>query len=332
MTQELAPFFPNNHVQALIDDLVNVQSWSDFERRFLLGTGKSTNTNSTYLTACKQFYEFTGGLHPMQAGTPEWVEQWYDALPPDLATRSVKVAALRFMFRRIVERFPAYRDPFSVMDPDLTRKLSRCKKNVSEKDALTETEYRALLSMLQADTSLRGLQDYALIRLAVTSGMRAAELVSLRWENLSNSEGIWKATFIGKGDKMRTIQLEAESVQAAVVAFSGRFGRKPVSFDHVLQGTHTGRSTGDGISKSAVHLRIKAIAARARRAGILRENLAVSTHTMRHTCATRLVGAGVPLDAVQRHLGHSSINTTAVYLHNSVNIESYWTAIAGEAS
>lgn len=38
-------------------------------------------------------------------------------------------------------------------------------------------------------------------------------------------------------------------------------------------------------------------------------------HTMRHTCATRLVSAGVPLKAVQTWLGHGVIESTMVYAH-----------------
>ena len=39
-------------------------------------------------------------------------------------------------------------------------------------------------------------------------------------------------------------------------------------------------------------------------------------HDLRHTCASWLVAAGVPLPVVQAHLGHESINTTiAAYRH-----------------
>ena len=327
---DLQAYFPNQSMQRLADDLLNVQTWDDFQRRFLLGTGKAAATNRTYLTACRQFHEFTGGLHPMQAGTPEWIEQWYDSLPTDLNTRSVKVAALKFMYKRIVERFPAYASPFDVMDETLKRKLSRTKRDESEKDALSEREYRGILAMLRAEDGLKSAQDYALVRLGVTSGMRAAELAGLRWENITEAEGQYRATFTGKGSKVRTIQLEPEAVRSCRRAFRARFGRKPQGSDYVLNGLATGRGNGSGITKSGIHVRLKAIIARAKAQGIVRANLHVSTHTLRHTCATRLVGAGVPLDAVQRHLGHSNLATTAIYLHNAVDLAPVWDRIAGE--
>lgn len=47
----------------------------------------------------------------------------------------------------------------------------------------------------------------------------------------------------------------------------------------------------------------------------------VSTHTLRHCCATHLLEAGVSIRAVQNFLGHSSLQTTTVYLHLTTDEE-----------
>ena len=52
----------------------------------------------------------------------------------------------------------------------------------------------------------------------------------------------------------------------------------------------------------------------------------VHTHTFRHSYATHLIEAGVPVRHVQDYLGHDTLNSTMVYLHLTTagNVESYW--------
>lgn len=52
----------------------------------------------------------------MQAGTPEWIEQWYDSLKVDLNSKALRIRGLKFMYKKIGERFPFYTNPFNIMN------------------------------------------------------------------------------------------------------------------------------------------------------------------------------------------------------------------------
>ena len=331
----LASYFPSQSMATLAEDLVNVKTWEDFARRFLLGEGKSPHTTAAYLTYCRQFYNFTGGLHPMMAGTAAYIESFYDSLfkTRDLNTCALAVSSLRYLYKKICERFPAYVNPFNTMDKKLKAKLSRTKKDEAERDSLTAKEYRAMLGMLRQDGSYRGMLDYALFRFGVTSGLRAAELCGLTWGMIAeDDEGRAKATFIGKGSKRRTVQVEPEALTICRRVFKARWGRAPKPTDYVFNSSATGTTAGRaGISKPTIHLHIKAIIERGKAQGLIRSNLYFSTHTMRHSAATLWLEAGIDIYSVKEALGHSSLSTTARYLHNRQDMGAAFKKMEGAA-
>ena len=307
------------------DDLA-IDSWADFERRFLLGTGKSKETIKTYMVACKAFFDFTGGLHPVQAGTPEWIEQYYDSLDKlDLNTKVLRMRSLKFMYKRIEEKYPFASNPFNDMDEKLNKKLFRSRKDEADKGALQMDEYRAILKVLDKDKSVLGRFTYGLFRFAVATGLRAHELCLIKWQNFNVTADDLTITFTGKGAKTATIQVEQEAYQACIKAFKVRFNRKPKPEDYVFNSLTT-----VGISKATIHLRMMAIADMAKKAGIMRQNLDFSTHTLRHTTASRLLELGVDLESLRKHMRHSSLATTQRYLDNRTDLREYWAKLNGE--
>jgi len=97
-------------VQSIFD---SIRSFEDLKREFLLGEGLSRNTYRNYLQAVKRFYEFTGGLHPLQV-RPADIECFYDHVSErvDRATAALHVAGLKKFYAGVKHRVPGYVGPF----------------------------------------------------------------------------------------------------------------------------------------------------------------------------------------------------------------------------
>ena len=190
-------------------------------------------------------------------------------------------------------------------------------------------EYRSLLSMLRKDDSLKGKQNYAMVRFLVVSGLRAFEACSLRWKQINETDQGYRVTVCGKGHKTATITVEdRESILALRRAFRARWDRTPKGEDLVLHSLPTGRGgTKEGITTSTLYTRSKAIIKAAQDAGIIRANLSFSTHGFRHTTATLLVEAGIDVHSVQAHMRHSNLDTTAGYLHTEADKSDAWAKV-----
>jgi site-specific recombinase XerD len=310
-TTDLQRYFPNQQV-ANLHRLLDVHSWEDFRREFLLGEGRASNTIAAYETAAKQFYDFTGKLHPMQAGTPERIEAFYDSLLSrglKLDTACLKIRGLRYLYKRIAEKVPFFESPFNIIHETLSRKLNRTTKDVAERDSLTKREYTAICRLLEGDTSPIALRRYALFRFGCTSGLRAQEMVNLDWSMIQDVEGELRLTFIGKGSKRRTVPVDRAAYSALKRAYEGNTDyRTRLPSDRIFDR-----------SKVTIHTDVKAIQELAKAAGAMRGNLHFSTHVLRHTAATLWLETGVKLDVVQRWLGHASLATTQRYLHSRVD-------------
>ncbi|WP_322509421.1 tyrosine-type recombinase/integrase [Anaerolinea sp.] len=146
-----------------------------------------------------------------------------------------------------------------------------------------------------ADTPTRrrlAVRDWALVVFLLNTGLRIAEVCALMLEDVQLGERSgWVVVRGGKGNKNRRVPLNAE-VRRALRAWLDERGEVMGSvFDLTPSGAY------------------RRLAEMGRRAGI-----AVHPHTLRHTLAKNLVDAGVGLHEVAALLGHSSLNTTRVYV------------------
>lgn len=179
-------------------------------------------------------------------------------------------------------------------------------------EPLTAEEVRALIAAVPGKGPL-GVRNRALIALLWRSGLRISEALALRPADVDECEGTVRVTN-GKGSKARVAVIDSEALGylrawLEVRRRAGINGRGPI-FCSVADGAKGQgvRQPGQPLASSYVRALLPKLA---ERAGIEKR---VHAHGLRHSHATELVAAGVPLHVIAGQLGHASTATTDAYL------------------
>ena len=297
------------------DMLQSIRTWDDIEDTFLRARGLSPQTYNSYSTSAKQFFDFTGGLHPFQV-RPAHIERWFDDMVKRIDRNSavLRIRGLTAFFRGIEEEVLFFTSPFKVMSKILLRKLNKGRKGNRKKKALAKGEFRGLLKWLKGQATNKSRCNYAIVYMLGSSGLRAAELLQLRWKDLSFFEGSWTAQFIGKGDKDAEQELYTGAVEAALDYFRKQFKREPVPEDKLFW-TIPGFA-GDQLRPmeyQTLYRRIVNIGKAARENGIIKREMVFSPHLLRRTYATLLYREGMGIKGIQEKTRHASVDTLMKY-------------------
>jgi len=145
------------------------------------------------------------------------------------------------------------------------------------------------------------LFNHALFYLLAHGGLRRSELLNLRTGDCDFGCDRVRVRS-GKGNRDRVIPMTGQLKQALLDYLTVR---EPSTTDHLLL------YKGNAISPQIVYNRLKTFS---RLAGITD----VTPHQLRHTLATLLINKGMPIESLQKFLGHQNINETLVYakVHN----------------
>ena len=146
------------------------------------------------------------------------------------------------------------------------------------------------------------LRDRAMMELMYSSGLRLAELVSLKPGDVDEADGTVRVT--GKGAKTRVVPVGRYAL-AALRAW--RTAREALAAPN--SGALFVTARGKPLGPRAVQLRLRAWA---RRQGIA---AGVHPHLLRHSFASHLLESSGDMRAVQELLGHANISTTQIYTH-----------------
>ena len=145
-------------------------------------------------------------------------------------------------------------------------------------------------------------------QLLLETGCRIGEMHSINWDDI-RGKTLWIWGVKSKGRKTRSMLLTDKALE--VLAELGKDGKKGPIFKSSCKKVGI---KWTGVGMSVVQLQ-KVFKECKNRAGF-EEDEELTPHCLRHTCATRLVNAGVHARTIQSWLGHKDITTTLLYMHD----------------
>ena len=248
--------------------------------------GLRSHTQHDYIRFVRGFAAFLG--RSPDTATAEDIRQFQvhqrdsGVQPP---TINSSVSALRFFFTVTLDR------------PDLSRRLVLARFPRKLPDVLSVEEVGQLLE------AAPGAKYKAILGTAYGAGLRVSEVASLKIDDIDSTRMLIRVEQ-GKGRKDRNAMLSPQLVTLLRLWWKeGR--RRGVMLPHGW--LFPGRSPADPISTRQIN---RAIHEAAEAAGIRKR---VSPHTLRHSFATHLLEQDVDIRVIQVLLGHSKLDTTALY-------------------
>ena len=212
-------------------------------------------------------------------------------------TAARKLAAIRTAYRFFVR--------VGLMEANPAQAVTAPKLPKGLPDVLSIPEVAALVEAPDLSEPL-GVRDRAVLETLYSSGLRAAELVGLRFEDVDFDHAMLRV--LGKRNKERIVPVGSMALAAVreYLAVRPSLGdpEHPFLFVNHRGGKLTTRSVQRILEK---YVRM-----------ILPARREVSPHTLRHTFATHMLDAGADLRVVQELLGHASLSSTQIYTHVSL--------------
>lgn len=202
--------------------------------------------------------------------------------------------------RRILSSFFSWLEDEDYIVKSPVRRIHKVKTAKTVKDTLSDENLEVL-----RDTC-GDIRNLAIIEMLTSTGVRVGELVKLNREDIDFNER--SCIVLGKGNKEREVYFDARTKLHLQEYLDIRSDNDSALF----------------VSKNAPHTRLT-IGAIQRIVQMLGEQAGISKvhpHKFRRTLATRAIDKGMPIEQVQRLLGHQKIETTMHYaMVNQSNVK-----------
>lgn len=276
---------------------VRFENYLKYEKQY------SAHTLKAYSRDLAQFYDFVQvefdleGLKAKHYHIRAWI---VSMMQQEVTSRTInrKISVLRSYFRFLQKTQERSDNP---TDKIISPKIGKTLPTV-----LHTYQLDMLFSEVAFPEGFQGVRDRLLLKLLYATGMRNAELVNLQVRNIDFSAKSLKVK--GKGSKERLVPLIPELLRDIKEYLLLRAD----VFEEMDEEYLVLKDDGQKVYPKFVY-------------NLVRKYLAQVTslqkkgpHTLRHSFATHLCDEGADLSAIKNLMGHASLASTEVYLHNSI--------------
>ena len=202
--------------------------------------------------------------------------------------------------RRILSSFYAWLEDEDIVIKSPVRRIHKVKSGSVVKDTFSDEELEIIRD------NCDNVRDLAMIDLLSSTGMRVGELVNLNRGDVDLNQR--ECIVLGKGDKQRMVYFDART--------------KLHLEEYLSERTDSNESLFVSLNKPHSRLSIGGIESRIKSIGKHSNLDGVHPHKFRRTMATQAIDKGMPIEQVQRLLGHVRIDTTLQYaMVNQSNVK-----------
>lgn len=202
--------------------------------------------------------------------------------------------------RRVLSSFFSWLEDEDYIIKSPVRRIHKIKTAVVVKEVLTDENLEKLRDECE------NIRDLSLIELLISTGMRVGELVNLNINSLNFEDR--SCIVLGKGNKEREVYFDAKTKLHLKEYISKRNDSNEALFVSM-------KEPHQRLSISGIELIIRTL-------GINSNINKVHPHKFRRTLATMAIDKGMPVEQVQKLLGHVKIETTMNYaLVNQSNVK-----------
>ncbi|NLX65883.1 MAG: tyrosine recombinase XerC [Bacteroidales bacterium] len=270
----------------------------------------SSHTEISYLEDLTQFEDFIIGMHRNRKGSddnptfdPRLVDSddiriWMSHLMEQgITPRSVnrKLSAVRSFFRYLKKKGVLSKNPAeAVAGPKVAKRLPSF-VNDSEMTKVIDDP-------LRYSDDFPGHRDRFLIELLYLTGMRRAELITLKDSDIDFSACTLRVT--GKRNKQRIIPF-SDTTKEKIKEYMAVRDAEIENKSPFLFVKEDGEPLYPKLVYNVIHNHLNSIPTLAKK----------SPHVLRHSFATEMLNNGAEINAVKELLGHSSLASTEVYTH-----------------